>query len=298
MMGMSFSMRQWVVNFFLAGSIFSASLSADEIKQRISHEIELLKKTQTSEEKSGSLYRLALAYSEDQEIERAFVSFLDALSNAPRLLCPPLCEDEKVIYEEALSDYLSQGAIDPYKTAQNLIEKYSQEASLHPEYLHLNFLLSVSYANIGHFENFLKKFFYSYPYLSDHFLAYKTQGILFIRLSQIAKTHEEKDQQLAHAFDFLHKAWEKNPTDPSLYKMLVNLSKVKKEEANILRYLQMMVTKEVAIPRSDIYGMVKEAVELEEYELGQEMIDQAKRHFTVSKAITAAQEYLNQHKGG
>lgn len=292
-------MHKFIQNIaFLFAFLFSSFIIFADVKEEIIKEEAFLQKVLTQEEKQKAYFHLACAYYKDQELDKAFFNFLLALRNSPhRQECQMSSEEEK-IYSEAFKYYLSQGSIDPFKTSQELLERYENILEKHPEYKHLNFLLSAAYGNLGDYLLFFEHFYLAFPFMWDTYLSYKTQGILYLRLSQRSKTKEERLTLQKEATRFLNLALQKEHNDAGLYKILISLAKEDKSHPLVLTYLQKMVQAEAVIPRGDIFLYVKEAVALEEYELGQKMIDQAKRTYEFSRALSAAQNYLDQYKNG
>lgn len=248
--------------------------------------------------KSGELYyKLASAYLHDQELDKAFQNFLLALHATPAKSPPQMGQEEEECYSAALTHYLKGGGGEPEKMAGELIEKYEGRANRHPEWIHLNFLIATAYANRGDFTTFFEKFYRTYPFLSDTFLAYKTQGILFMRLAQRTPSMEERGVYQERAWHYLSSALERNPQDGGLYKVLISLAKEGKRGPLVLSYLKKLVEQEVFIARGDICPYVQEAVAQGELELGQQIIDLAQGQYDFSRAVLAAQEYLNQCRG-
>lgn len=271
---------------------------SESLKEQIAIQEILLQKPGTQEERSQVFLKLAHFYSQDQELDKAFFNFLEALKNCPHGAVSPLLPEEEKLFNEAFQCYLSQSPSDPFKASQELLMHYEGAAKEHPEYLHLNFLLSAAYANLGKYPLFFQKFYRAYPSLWDSYLSYKTQGVLYLRLSQREKSPEGRQKLQKVAVGFLTKALQKEPLDAGIYKILVSLAKEEQNMPLVLLFLQKLTEAEVPIPRGDIFLYVKEAVTLEEYELGQELIDQARKRYEFSRALTTAQDYLDQYKNG
>ena len=289
---------RWLVAFFIV--FFPLSLRSSElekVKQLIAEKQKALASAMSEGAKSSLLYELALAYYQDQEIDVAFSYFLEALKRVPKKSAELHMEErESLLYKSALEDYLTRAGSDPAYVAGELLQKYGEEADQNRDFIHLNFLIATAYANLSKYDDFFDRFYKGYPYLHDTFLAYKTQGILYLRLSHHGKSTEERQGFQAEAFKYLTGAVERNPQDPSLYKVLIFLAKDEKNKELIRSYLQRIVDYKVELPRCDICLYVKEAVWAGEVELGQEIIDRARALYDYSRAISTAQEYLNQQR--
>ena len=282
---------------FLSLSTFGNAAEPAAIKQTILSKKHALQKASSEHEKAPIFYDLARAYYEDQEIAQAFIHFLEALKRVDKTASCSIEQEEKNIYEPALSNYLSHVGRSPEEAAKELLDSYGEIAAAHTDYFHLNFLIATAYANLGIYDEFFERFYRGYPYLYDSFLAYKTQGILYLRLSQLSSSMEQRKSFQQQASHLLNKALERNARDASLYKVLVLLAKDHKDDTLVRTYLQGMVTHEISIPRGDVYFYVKEAVALGEWEICQAIIDQARALYNYSRAVSAAQEYFNQNKG-
>lgn len=283
----------FLFSFPLALTALDSLSSFGEIKDEILRLESALKDADTSE----LHYKLARAFYFDQEIDKAFHHFLAALEKTETLNPRPLSEEENILYTQALDEYLAKGGEDPYQLAKEILAKYGQKADENRDFLHLNFLMSTAYGNLGDYETFFERFYAAYPYLKSSFLAYKTQGILYLKLSTHGRLEEERRSCQKKALHYLTFALDQNPKDAGLYKVLTVLAKNEQADALLLSYLEKMVEYDVRIPRGDIYLYVREAVALEKYELGQQIIDRAKSMYDFSRALSAAQDYLNQHRG-
>ena len=230
-------------------------------------------------------YKLARSYFYDQEIDASFKHFLYALDySEPK---EPSSFDS---CQDALDFYLSQSGADPIAVATNMLKRYNEKNSKE-----LGFILSIAYANIGDYDSFFSLFFEGYPHLCDSFLAHKTRGILSLRVMQGERDPKTLAQYREKALHHLTLALEQNKCDAALYKVLIFLAKDEKNDVLVSNYLHKMVENQVQVARADIYLYVREAIALDESVLAKQILDQAKKYYEYSRAITAAEEYLNQH---
>jgi tetratricopeptide (TPR) repeat protein len=283
---------KWAILVFLLSSIMFASEDLKKIIVEKSRRLDMV----LPQQKSKLYLELAVAYYKDQEIDRAFSHFLEALKLQAKAVAPGMEPGEPELYSKALEDYLLLSGTDPVAAAAELLRKYGENANQFPHFLHLNFLIATAYANLGNFEEFFERFYRGYPYLHDSFLAYKIQGVLILRLAHHGKTDEERRRYQEEAFRYLSLALDKNEKDPGLYKVLYFLAKEEKKKKLTRDYLEKIVENQVVLPRADIFFYVREAVALGAFETGQGIIDQAKKHYEFSRAIAAAQDYLNQQR--
>lgn len=259
-------------------------ISFDEVKKELTVCKSLLEENPKNAE---AHYRLAQAYYIDQELDEAFKHFLFALDFVEPKEALSLDNSK-----EAIDFYVSQTGSDPVRAAADLLIRYKEDTSQQTR-----FILSMAYANLGQYATFFSDFYEGYPHYAESFLAYKTRGILALRLAQ----HEKELGRLAsyreEAFKHLTTALEHYPYDASLYKVLIFLAKDEKNDALIGTYLHKIVDHTVKVARADIYLYVREAVTLDDLDIAQALIDQAKEQYEYSRAISAAEDYLNQHRG-
>ena len=156
---------------------------------------ELERIIQDQKEKSPHEKNLALAYLRDQELEKAFKSFLAALGDAAISPEKEMSRSEDILYREAMKFYLNPRQESAHETAETIKSLYSNAVKLHPEYYHLGYLVALADANLNHFDHFFEQFYHSYVRDPEHYLAYKTKAILHIKLHDLAKTPQEKEKE-------------------------------------------------------------------------------------------------------
>lgn len=258
------------------------------IKEEIALFQQQLISVPSNREKAQAHYQMAILNARDQELDKAFTHFLYALKMVPLQESHSL---EDCTFQAAFSDYLTGAIREPKEVALELIKKYAGIES--PP---LSFLLATAYANLENYELFFDLFYQGFPLYGESYLAHKTRGIIYLRLSQHALTFEERQALKKEAAYYLTKALEKNVPDASLYKLLIFLAKDEKKDSLILTYLQKMVEEKVVMARGDICFYIEEAVRLGDSDLGQRMIALARSQYTMSRAIELAQEFLNQNR--
>ncbi len=291
--GLAFG-KKFLFPLALLLSVEKMDASAESlIKKEICSLHDQLEKSVTKKETSEILFHLALAYEKDQEVDKAFFSFLEALKNLP--ISSEKLELDEALGKEALTYYFQEVTAHPIEGSKQLIEKYGSLGSTSQPLLKL--VLAAAYANLGEYPFFFTHFYEAYPFVWDTFLSYKLQSTLCLRLGQREPQLQKKESLQKEAMAFLQKALEKK-ADPSLYKILIALAEEKGEEDMLFHSLQALITNKVIFPRSELFWYVQEAVSIEAYELAQELIDYAHLHYPVSKAVDAAQEYLNQFNNG
>lgn len=264
-----------------------------QYKEAISSYSDLIAKA-PREKKSWLKSRLAVIYAEDQDQEKAFQVFLEALETAPTKMAAPASDEEKTLYAEALKIYLDQSSVSIEGTASTILEKYGSLAADHPDYHTLKLLVSMAKANLSQFDDFFIDFYESYQYLPDHHLSYKTRAILHIKLYERARTKECKDLHRDRILALTEKSLERYRSDRSLYKVMIAFSAdYDSRRHSIMTFLPMIIDQNVIIPRCDILFYVKQAIAIQHPELAQRLIDKAREWYQYSKAIEQAQHYID-----
>lgn len=250
-----------------------------------------IKAIDLEKEKSGDSYALlAEAHYLDQEHAKAFEAYINALSYAQKSNASPMGKEEALLYEEALKVYLDPTARDPVITSLKIRDLYAGIWRLHPEYAELGYLVAIAYANLGEYTDFFEIFYRSYKKIPDHYLSYKTQGILHLKLYDRGKTLEEKERERAFVLYFFNKAKELYPQDPSLYKMEIAFSLDK--ERILETDLKEIIDKDIVIPRADLSFYIDQLFAYGKNELAAEFLAKARKWYPYSRTLDAADDIL------
>lgn len=251
--------------------------------------------SQLPKEKQGdSKVQLALAYYYDQELEKAFKTYLEALEPIKSQSNYPANIEEKSLYDEALRLYLaSNSGSNAEETAKKIRDKYEPIVKSHPNYLHLNFLVAAAYANLGLFDSFFNAFYLSYQKLPSSYMSYRTKAILHIKLYEKARTAQEKEEQKIAIFENVSLAQKAYPQDSSLYKLQIVFSPEKEKLSVVQRALLKIINENISVPRSDILFYVAEALKAKEKPLALQFLNKAKDWYQYSRIITTAQEMID-----
>lgn len=238
---------------------------------------------------------MAIAYLKDQEQEKAFRLFLEALEEVPKKNPPGVTEEERILYSKALHIYLKPQQ-SPREIAQQILQEFAPILSEHPDFYQLGFLISAAYANLGQYERFFEFFYPAYQFYPNHFLAYKAKAILHIKLFEREHAGEEKELQRMQILANLTKSIQANPEDPSLYKMKLAFSLEKDKAAVLADDLNKILNNNMIIPRADVIYYVQQLSELKQNALAERLVNRAKEWYPHSRTIEAAQNFVNQNK--
>lgn len=278
---------------FPSFAILNAQAAHSAIKERI-HSLEFIDCVNEGPAAIRKL-ELAKAYVLDQNMEKAFTVFLEALENSA-VETEMFSETDETFYQEALAFYLDPHAQSTKDTASDLLRRFEPVLKEHPECIQVSLLMAASYANMGRYRDFFALFFQAYPYASHHYLAYKTKAIIHIKLFEKACTAEQKESEQQKIVAYLQKASEKYPRDHSLYKMMVAFSPPAIKDQMIKSGLKKIVDDNIVIPRTDLVFFVEMAAKHNEFESAQLLLDKARQWYPYSRIINAAQQFLDEEE--
>lgn len=284
----------WSANFVATQEKGEEALRQGSVKKAETLYHDFLK-TADFEEKGAAKSQLAIVYFKDQEQEKAFRIFLEALETAKNSENFP-SEEERKVYEQALKIYLEHIGSSPEETALKIRAQFGSVMEKNPHYYLLGFLLAVGEANLGNYDRFFSQFFDSYTHYPQHFLVYKTKAGLHIKLFDRAKSDEEREEQRRLILKNAKEAVAIQPNDSSLYRMIVGFTD-ESSKCNVLTtYLNKIVDQNIVVSRIDIPYYVEIAIAFEQYDLAQKFLDKAKQWYKYSRVINVAQEYLDEQR--
>lgn len=276
--------------------------SADEAMRQANFKFAIADYTQqlqsaSADTKGKVLVKLAVAYYKDQDEDKAFKTFLEAVDCAPREPAAILTDFDRSQYAKALKIYMESKL--PSGESAALID--AQFTPLYNDYSHnylLGYIMALANANLGRFENFFTLFYRAYQNDPEHYLAYKTKGILHIKLFEKARTEAEKKQQKILIFSNIKQAIAKNPYDASLYKLAILFSSDEEKSAIIDNSIHAIISLDIMVARMDIPFYVQNAVDSRKASLAKSFIRKAREWYPVSRLLDAAEDYLNQVEEG
>ncbi len=271
-----------------------SELSQEQIRKMLDagHYKKVIQTIDLEKEKTGESYELlAEAFYKDQEHGKAFEAFLKALELTDKNRSSySMGKEEALLYDEALAVYLDTNVRDPATISLKIRDLYAGIWRLHPDYAELGYLVAIAYANLGEYTDFFEIFYRSYKKIPDHFLSYKTQGILHLKLYDRGKTPEEKELERPKVLYYFNKAKQIYPKDPSLYKMEIAFS-LDKEQA-LETNLKEIIDRDIVIPRADLSFYIDQLFAYGENELVGELLVKARKWYPYSRTLDAAEDVL------
>jgi hypothetical protein len=175
--------------------------------------------------------------------------------------------------------------------ALQIKQTYAPIMAQHPTYYQLNFILAAAYANLSMFEEFFNRFYTSYQYYPDSYMAYKTKAILNLKLYEKAPS-EGREPLRQQIILNTAKASSKNPQDASLYRILIAFAEDKERPKVTKQVIDKLIAQNIMVPRNDILFYVKEAADQGNCDLAEQFLEKVKQWYAYSRSIEVAQEYL------
>lgn len=263
----------------LAALIAALFLAGPDLKNVIKQQQERVQ----SDPKGGSEHKknLAILYYKDQEAEKAFETFLEALTDSRPQALPIFSDEEKQLYNEALGLYLDRKG----QHAAAIREKFQPILKAHTDYVRLGFIVAASYANLELFPDFFDLFYQSYKMLPDHYLAFKGKAALHAQLFARGRTQEQKEKQTNLIIQNLVEAIERYPADTSLYQMLFTFAPQNKKSALVNTYLNKIIAENIIIARADAAFYVQQAVSTKQKDLAQQFLNKCLEWYPNSRTL-------------
>lgn len=274
------------------GTLTGSCLFADEDLKSIIAQYHQLVQQSDLTHRSESEKNLAIAYYKDQEQEKAFQVFLEALNDAvPVGSTHQVSENELQAYEQALQFYLSQSD-SPQENAKRLIADFGSIADAHPDYHLLGYIIAAAEANLDQFPRFFERFYQSYLVFPEHYMAYKAMAVLHIKLFNRGRTPSERELQRQKILESAITASTMYPQDHTLYKIILSFTPRDKQGKALTDLLNKIIDENIMIPRSDIAIYVDQAIEFKQTELAQKLVNKGREWYCYSRIVEEAQQRL------
>lgn len=282
----------WSASFEAVHEKADHALSLGHVKEAETFYINFLN-TASDEDISFAKTQLAMAYYKDQEHEKAFEIFLEALEQTKVNEPARLSEEESQAYALALKIYVDHAGLTPEETAQKIAHEFKATFEKNPNFYHLGYILAMGYANLGRYDHFFNTFYQSYRNDPKHFLAFKAKAALHVKLFERAKTEEQRQKERRLIINNAEQAAALQPADSSLYRMILGFTPDDSKAAVLSMYLNKIIDQNIVISRIDIPYYAEIAIAFEQYALAQKFLDKAKEWYAYSRVITVAQQRLN-----
>jgi len=281
----------------------------DEIKKRGSEAQSLgnLKKTQEIyceylknpeiENVGLAKTQLVIAYYKDQDHEKSFNVFLEALADAAENKNINSLSDVALAdYRHALNIYLEDAGLKPKMTAAKILEKFSDRYEKHKDNYGLGFLIAIAYANLEQYDYFFETFYRAYILCPTHYLVYKTKAALHVKLFERATSESQRSEHSAYIIQYAKQALTKQPHDTTLYRLIINFTPAQCKSECLNEYINRIIDQNIVVARHDIQYYNDLAITFLKFDLAQRFLDKARMWYSYSRVINEAQEYLNQQR--
>lgn len=283
----------WSSNFNSTHQKAENALSQGHIKEAEAIYTQYLE-TASRDELGIAKMHLAIAYYKDQEQEKAFQAFLEALEVAKIDKLATISAEEKKDYETALKIYLDDAGLTPNETTQKLADQFEGVYEKNPNFYYLGYILAMGHANVGNYDRFFTQFYSSYLSAPEHFLAYKAKAALHIKLFERAGSDEQREFQRKFILDYAQKAVALQPNDTSLYRIILGFTLDKTKAETLAIYLNKIIDQNIVVSRIDIPYYVEIAIAFDKIKLAQKFLDKAREWYSYSRVINVAQQHLDE----
>ncbi len=234
----------------------------------------------------------AIRMAREQELEKAFKLFLEALDETPSEPVADFTATEKELYDRVQQLYLSQPSRKAKEVATKLRQDYGHTTALHPDYYRLQYLIALAYANSEQFDEFFVRFYPSYRHVPEHYLVDKTRALLNLKLMLWAKTPEEKNQFRQQVYQYTQQGLRKNNEDYTLYKMAIAFAPKEEKDRALATLLNNMLSAPMILPREEFLFFIKEAAEMGQFDLANRLLDQAKAQYGESRSVQSVEDWV------
>jgi hypothetical protein len=232
----------------------------------------------------------SIEHLKSQNQEEAIRTFLKVLDEMHPQAAHEMSQEEEEVYRKGLAIYLSSGSTaEKAHSLKAMLEPICQK---HPDYAYLRYLLAAAYANLGEFALFFEAFYAGYKAEPAHFLAFKTRAALHIKLHDMERHLEKREEQRAAIIRNVKQAIACYPQDISLYKQLLFFSSPEEKREAIKACLHDILNNAILIPKSDISFFVQHALEEGVIDPARDFLEKAKQQHGFSRAIEAAQQSI------
>lgn len=285
----------WSANFEAVQEKGDSALRSGHLKEAEALYSNFLKSA-ADDEIGLAMTRLAITYYKDQEHEKAFETYLEALEQAKIEELKKLSDEESKVYELALKIYLDNAGLTPDETALKIAQQFGTAYEKNPDFHHLGYILAVGHANLGRYDQFFEEFYKSYVNDPKHFLAFKTKAALHIKLFERAKTDAQRAAQRKLIISNAQEAVTLQPHDSSLYRMIMGFTPDESKAAVLSTYLNKIINQNIVISRIDIPYYAEIAIAFKQYDLAQKFLDKAKGWYAYSRVIDVTQQHLDEKR--
>jgi hypothetical protein len=213
--------------------------------------------------------------------------FLQALQQALPLK-EEVKEAEMALFQSLFPTY-EESLMSPSACAK-LVQQAEEVLNKHDDYISIEFYVAAGLANRGKFVLFFDRFFHAFMHRNDSFLAWKTQGVLHLRLYEASSLEESRALHRRAAVTCFQEAFRRQPQDASLLVKLIFILPQEEKRQFLEKVIDDFVRLQEAPKRSDCFFLIEQALEYRSTESAKKLIDKAKVWYQYSRALNDLSE--------
>lgn len=223
-----------------------------------------------------------LMYADQQQVE-AQETFLDALK-----LCTvgdeeKTKEPEQQFFLSLLPDY--EASIQSKEGAERFSHQIEELLVKYPSYSSLEYYAAASLANRGQMVDFFDRFFQAFGHRTECFLRWKTVGVLHLRLYEASSSEARREYHRVEAVRWLKEAYSRQKDDSALPVKILFVLRLSERGAFLREVVERLQTVQVPMRRGDCFALIAQAIELEEMESANQLIEKARAWYQYSRTL-------------
>jgi tetratricopeptide (TPR) repeat protein len=268
-------------------SMLADMVNAGEFKKAIEKLDEFLQAPLADNARAFLLVEKAkLLFVDQQQMESQDV-FLQALQQAIPMK-EEATEDEASLFQSLFSSY--EESLRSPDACVKLVEQAEEALKKHKDYTSIEFYVAAGLANRGRFTSFYDRFFHAFLHRSGSFLAWKTRGVLHLRLYEASSSDEMRVLHRKEAVACFQEAFRRQPQDASLLVKLVFILPCEEKKLFLEKVADDFVRLQTPPKRGDCFFLIEQALDVQATESAKKLIDKARVWYQYSRALNDLSE--------
>lgn len=251
-------------------------------------EIDRLLQTETTEQKRGFLLveKAKLLFADQQQMEACDV-FLGALSHV-NVEREEVSTGEVSAFQSLFPVY--EASLRCAEDCEKLIQQAENLLQAHPDYVSMELYVAAGLANMGSMVSFFERFFHAFQHRSDSFLAWKTRGVLHLRLYEASPGNEERSLHRTEAVHCFQEAFRKQPQDSLLLIKILFIMPVEEKRPFLEQVVDDFIQLNIPPKRTDCFFLIEQALDIGARDAAKKLIDKARIWYQYSRALNDLSE--------